>query len=374
MTPISSSERQLLSVADQAGQPPATQRLAVAGVSVITSQSAGALTRLSREREAFVSRSAIAELQRAAGNRAVQQILSRAQYGNAQNLSPVQQGAIRILTAPPSDMAWPCLWWTVASDPNPLLPAGQATSPGVPPASKVVYAGVATGAIDRIINPADIDQGQLNVCGPAAVLNAEAELNPVRYANEVRAIFERGVAQGKRVNDGLLASSPPAGMSSVDWMVASAMRDAENKVLDFHGSPNEAMSAMTTPWEQEGMMEKDLGCVETVHYPCSVVTGGFLSVHHQTEKVNKLLANHPDDIVVSMLVNAGRMEGESNAVNLPNHWVRLLKPVVWGAHDSAEIEIFTWGSPRTLSYPMNGTTFANVVFSYVVGSFKKGLL
>jgi len=256
--------------------------------------------------------------------------------------SEAQNAAVKLLSVKPAESAWTELKWSLVS----------------------------RTAAQRVYHPERINQKDLGVCGPAAALQALAARDPRGYARLVIQIFETGKAGGKAVNKTLRANTPMAGQAHADWMVLSAMQDVTNDVLEYHGRPDSSdfFSFSREGYPDSGM--KDLlskfdGAAETTTYSCN-----WWGVKTQTEKVNKLMTDHGSDVTVVMFVASKIMEDE-NAKGDQDHFIRLLKPVRWGA-DSVEADVFTWGGTRTLK--MKPKNFERMVYAYDVGAQKKGIL
>ena len=253
-----------------------------------------------------------------------------------------QNDAVKLLSVKPAESAWTELKWSLVS----------------------------RTAAQRVYHPERINQADLGVCGPAAALHALSERDPRAYARLVIQIFETGTAAGKKVNKTLRSNTPMKGQAHADWMVLSAMQDVTNDVLEYHGRPD---SGDFFSLSREGapdtgvkyLLEKFSGCVATTTYSCN-----WWGVKDQTEKVNKLLADHGSDVVVVMFV-ASKIMTDENAKGDQDHFIRLLKPVRWGA-DSVEADVFTWGGTRTLK--MKPKNFERMTYEYIVGATKKGIL
>jgi hypothetical protein len=229
---------------------------------------------------------------------------------------------------------------------------------------------VKDGAKKRIEDPHSIDQKNLNVCGPAVIVNALADTDPVQYAKFVRTVFTTAKVNGTQVDDDLLNGRPSSGMEDVDWMILSAMRDTENAIFDYEGTEEEDFSAMTMPGEIAEWMEEILGCVDTTHY-----TSYSWGEIDNSEKVNSLLEAHGNKVIVSMLVNASRLEGKDDGLDIPDHWIRLLTPITI-TDDTVSFKVFTWGKSEVKTFKRDnsdGVDFEDVIFEFVVGAKEKNI-
>jgi hypothetical protein len=218
---------------------------------------------------------------------------------------------------------------------------------------------VKEGAKKRIDNPHSISQHSLNVCGPAVIVNALAEKDPVKYAKLVRDIFTTGKFNGIQVSDDLLNGKNPSGMEEVDWMFLSAIRDTANRIFDYEGTPSEDFSAITMPGEIAKWMKEIVGYVDTANY-----TSYLWGEIDNSEKVNSLLNGYGGNVIVAMLVNASRLQSTDEGLNLPDHWIRLLTPITI-TDGTVSFEAFTWGSSRKFSFKRDD--FEDLIFEFVVG-------
>ncbi len=222
--------------------------------------------------------------------------------------------------------------------------------------SKLKWEDVSAGAADRIANPSHISQSPLGTCGPAAVLNFLAATEPGTYAYDVQTIFESGVWGKKKINDTLLGNECQGGMNPCDWMMMSAFQDLCNDFLDFYGRPSGLRS---------GGLDADAAWMLTAFTKVSKTKSLWsevFGVKDQTERVSKLLAAHGDKVAVFVDVAAETLQNEASRGS-ENHFIRLLKPVVWGAQ--VQFEVFSWGKNMKKSYkPEN---FEHMVYGYLVG-------
>lgn len=123
-------------------------------------------------------------------------------------------------------------------------------------------------------NPSRIDQGNLNLCGPASFLRLWLEKDPLAAATFIRSLWEnkRGTIGSLEIKpDGdfvkqdynTLLISNKIVIPSADWLVMGAMRGSENLFFDFEGTASETLSAMTFPneiasWLRAAAVYKDI--------------------------------------------------------------------------------------------------------------------
>ncbi len=223
--------------------------------------------------------------------------------------------------------------------------------------------GIAASAGARVVDPTQIDQRTLGVCGEAAALEADASANALRYADEVRHVFATGDVGGTKVNKALLDNTPESGMDPCDWMMLSAAQDASNMVLDYGGRPRPSwgVSEGTTSGGEQWLLSHFNGCVKTKEISCH-----FWGEEAATTSVNTLLSRHGENVVVIVSNDGGMLQndGTGEADGSANHWVRLLAPVTLS--DLTTFTVFSWGKSMTLHWDIH--KFTKWVYGYVVGA------
>lgn len=213
----------------------------------------------------------------------------------------------------------------------------------------------------RFRRPELIEQGNLSLCGPACVLEALADTDPVGYAQLIHKIFTEGKIGDTPVCEDLLNGSPLPGMNPADWMALSAMRDTENAVFDYEGTPGEDFSGITLPSEVEGWMESLLGCTQTETY-----TSYLFGEACNADKISSLLAQYGEDkVIVEMLVDANALTSTDSLANYPNHWIRLLSPIT-RENSRVSFTAYSWGAERKFDF--SEEEFEDVQWEFVVGT------
>jgi hypothetical protein len=86
--------------------------------------------------------------------------------------------------------------------------------------------------------------------------------------------------------------------------------------------------------------------------------------------VSNLMRAHGNDVVVAMLVDADKLQHRSGAINIPDHWIRLLEPIVISG-DQITVRVYSWGGEHTFVYDEDG--FEDVLFEFVVGARRAGI-
>jgi hypothetical protein len=229
--------------------------------------------------------------------------------------------------------------------------------------SGIDWPTVSVGAAQRIFKPELINQTVLGLCGPAAVLNADAVLAPGSYAQLVATVFQTGKLGGHSVNATLRGGNPPAGMDQSDWMLMSSLQDVNNVFLNYYAKydPNDPDDVRAGHvWFQ---LENDLkvtGCVATTTYWC--VLGGEIDA---AKKASDLLRTNPADIEVIVVLSKDLLKRTKGATSQPDHAVRLIRPMEF-TEVEVKFDIYTWKSIR--SYTFDVPDFEKLVWQFVVGT------
>jgi len=223
------------------------------------------------------------------------------------------------------------------------------------PAAWRLERSVVARRLDELVDEPDrIRQGNLNLCGPAALFVVWLRADPVAAMEFAVRLFRVGAAPlgaiEVRASAALLgrpygttrraSSCPPA-----DWMLMAALRDSTNRTLRYSrpGGPTEAAAAITLP-----------GAVRT----WLTGTGQFTAVVDQTSLVQRrpfaqalALAPAPDREVLLLIAQEmfGRPETRWRRARdrvrslVPNHWVILRTPVQPEGADRVGFRFWSWG-------------------------------
>lgn len=241
------------------------------------------------------------------------------------------------------------------------------------PWKQLSWRAVSDSAMARVDNPTLIDQEPLQVCGSAAVLEAIAGHDPVRYAKLVVDLFTTGRAAGHDTNEILRGRKPPRLMDPCDWMVLSSMQHIVNPVLAYYGGVGDWNKRDGTfPWDDGWALRHFGGCVKVKTYYC--MTRG---VKEQTQRVNALMRAYTDDITVLMGVQEANLIGAKGPVPSDvgwhpsaNHVIRLVEPVDWQP-DRVRLKIYSWGAITQLD--MTPANFRRFTWFYTVGAWSENV-
>jgi len=221
--------------------------------------------------------------------------------------------------------------------------------------------------ISIIKDPDTIQQGCLNLCGPAAFLRMWIPRDPEGFAKAATGLFKTGSgnigslevkadADLMKVNYAALkAALTEKGLTvppTADWMVMGSIRGGSNWCFDYEGEPvtwskpstwTEAVAAITPP--------SDL--VRWLH-----ATGLYRSIENRTslfgtqsvDEATKLNPTANGD-QIALLINGIMLDPSPDMLAIlverfPSHWLVLrTKPQV--VEQSVTIEYFCWGERGT---------------------------
>ena len=237
---------------------------------------------------------------------------------------------------------------------------------------KLSRANVASRLTQIINNPDVIDQGALNLCGPAAFFHAYAKRDPRGFARYAADLFEKGSGTLGTLkvtpDDDLVTRDyskvvPQMGASvtpEAEWMCLGALRGSENAVLDFEGGPDENVAGITTPGELADWMKK------SNVYNRVKDEGNWVS----TKGIAHALALAPGaNRDIMLLINAKIISAPAGKKKLidafPNHFIQLLSPVTRTAA-GIEFDYWTWGLPPQRAQ-VNPSVFADNYYGAVTG-------
>jgi hypothetical protein len=220
----------------------------------------------------------------------------------------------------------------------------------------------------RVMDPSGIQQGTAGLCGPASMLFALADRDPLGYVKFIIDLYEKGEAcLGKlqvKPSKALLAAPIPAGVPDVDWIPMAALRNSENAFFDYVKDTN-YFAGMTLPHEMAAWF-KALGYQDVVEHCRVFGNKGWFNAHRASEHRRK-------GYNVTLLVNAKLMYAAQMKFDslVPNHWVGLTSEIRLQS-DRVSLEVFSWGQ-RRYQIPEYGTLekadFLDNYYGFVAARF-----
>jgi hypothetical protein len=237
---------------------------------------------------------------------------------------------------------------------------------------KLKRADVAARLKDLVGNPDRVDQGGLNLCGPAAFFHLYARRDPVAFVKYAADLFEKGSGSigslkvtpkpALVANDyAAAAKRMPGNVTPVaEWMTLSALRSSENVMAPFTGEPDQNFGGITTPNDLEKWM-KASGVYKKVTSDAQI--GSPKPVSHAT---GIAFAANKD---ILLLINANmiqRPSGRSFLDAFPDHYIHLLQPVKVDPK-GVELRFWTWGETTPRHEFIDPAVFAANYYGTVIG-------
>ncbi len=214
-----------------------------------------------------------------------------------------------------------------------------------------------------------IQQGGLNLCGPAALMMRWAYRDPVAFANFATQLFETGsakigslaIAPGTELltadYSAMLAKMSAAPSPQADWMILGALRNTTNLFWQpsWAGDPSQNVAGMTLPSQLTDWF---------------TATGIYAKVDNQANTVEEKgvahaigLDNLPGQDIV-LLINANLIAlAEKNSPDnswilnqFPNHYVVLLNsPTASADQTTITLNVWTWGRTSSIGSTPDGS-------------------
>jgi hypothetical protein len=222
---------------------------------------------------------------------------------------------------------------------------------------------VALGLRARVDRPSLISQQSSSLCGPAALVFDLATNDPVRYAQYVIDLYERGVADVRQLHvkagDDLRAYDPSGLIDPADWIALASLRDSDNFFFDYQSVDNE-FAGITLPGDLEGWFKK-IGYTK-------VINDTNLMTDKDEANIREADRLYKDDYWVCLFINANMLSAatQDQGSTTASHWVVLTSPVTI-AGGKISFQVFTWGKghyqvpdPGQGSHPLTLAHFFDV--------------
>ena len=195
-----------------------------------------------------------------------------------------------------------------------------------------------------------IAQKGSSLCGPAAVMFCVANRNPEMYAQYVMDLYDKGEAQF-----GTLTVKPgeacrnydPKRIAPVDWIALASLRDSENRYMDYASVDNDA-AAITLPSTIKSWFQ---AAGYSQFYTSTQLFGSMVQNDLEITRAGAARKQGND---VCLFINGKMLVSMGSLSAIPDHWIVLTNPIRLDTKKrEIAIEVFTWGSIRTL--PDTGT-------------------
>lgn len=216
------------------------------------------------------------------------------------------------------------------------------------------------GAI--VSDPRQIQQGALNLCGPAAFFSQWAKRDPVAFANFATQLYDTGTAKigSLQVGPGqdLLQANYPDMVTrmggsvspAADWMILGALRNSTDVFWQgsWEGDPNQELAALTRPEELANWFSAT-GIYAKVDNRANWATAAGIP-----QALSLALRPGTD---ISLLIHANLMATSINKPydtnwlrgQFPNHFVTLLGDVVQDVQTkNIRLSVWSWGDVKPL--------------------------
>lgn len=219
-----------------------------------------------------------------------------------------------------------------------------------------------------VANPDILDQGKINVCGPAAVLHSVLRRDPKLVTDFTVDLVEKGEA-----NFGSEKVTPDSDLRNqtyqsswscpvAEWVAASSLRDDANWLLDFEGTPEETVAAATTPSEVEGWLkatglyndvrnEANLFLNETKSHLLGLAfdntTDNILLIHAHLLRNAPVVGTAPSGTPGPATIKSDEFILNS----FPNHWVGLAGQATESG-GRIKVLIWSWGNIYSVDVPI----------------------
>ena len=253
--------------------------------------------------------------------------------------------------------------------------------------SGIVSKDVADALTERLGSAVKIDQDQTSLCGPAVVMFNLTRDDPLKYAQFVIDLFERGRAQFGNlditVHDHLKQYVPPPRMINVaDWIALASLRDSRQFFLRHYKSVKDDLAAMTYPGAIVEWFQK-AGYPVVLNETHLTVPGGSTRAYYELSRVmgtgdrrrgsdppkpeinaRKASDLHKQGYMVCLLIHSNMLEigKQRKASPWANHWIVLISPVkFYGTY--VECTVYSWGAEYYVALP--NEDFAKNYYGFV---------
>jgi hypothetical protein len=230
------------------------------------------------------------------------------------------------------------------------------------PWTSLTRSDVAQRLAQIVADPRQVQQGALNLCGPAAFYSQWAKRDPVAFATFATQLYDSGSAklgslQVSPSQDLLQANYadmvPRMGKSvspAADWMILGALRNSTDVFWQgsWQGDPNQELAALTRPEELASWFS---------------ATGIYAKVDNQANWATAAGVPHalglslPAGTDIALLIHANLMATSLNKPydtdwlksQFPNHFVVLLGDIVQDVQTkNIRLSVWSWGDVKPL--------------------------
>lgn len=238
----------------------------------------------------------------------------------------------------------------------------EASAPGLWPS--IAKADLVDNLRARRRDVLEIDQERSNFCGPTSIVYELARLQPQRYVELSRQLYETGGfwSRSKRIDAPPSLRHDDVGqkMDPADWMLIATMRNAENVLVGVKARARGLMSGLqgiTHPWEIKEWAQQIL-LYDDVEVDTCFLFG----------KLDAMRAGHAayeaGGSAFVLLNLAVLKDGERRVPPYPDHWV-VYQGGLEIAGDRVRFDVYSWG--RIISLDLSMKRFKRSVYTVVTG-------
>lgn len=259
---------------------------------------------------------------------------------------------------------------------------------------------VADRLTELVNEPTKIQQGSLNLCGPAAFFELLIKRDTLAFVQYAISLYNNGVGKignltikprhnlknqdylesviqgtvNRMKNKGIKLTKgnmdrfiPP----SADWMVMSSLRDETNLILEFKGTLEEEIAGITLLRELENWL-KETSLYQSIFIDASWIQ--FKGINH----AKKLKPNHNKDVILfinSRMLNKNvevlpTMKLKDIILNyFPNHYIILTSKITETEDNHIKFSCWTWGKVKEYEVPKN--VFKTNYYGAIIAEVKK---
>jgi hypothetical protein len=215
--------------------------------------------------------------------------------------------------------------------------------------SQLHRATIAAELAERVMDPTKINQGNVDVCVPAALAYDIAKTRPEDYVKAVTELFDNGqTTLGKwklTPNEDLKRYALPkdAEIGEADWIIMASVRDSENWFFDYSSVK---AAGGTTNREYKDMLSK-AGFTD-------IQDDNNDSVHEDADNLKKADELYSKNYQVALRIDAAALRSSLSFAGKSNHRVVLasnIRTTFSALSSPVSMDVFTWGGKETLPHP-----------------------
>jgi hypothetical protein len=197
------------------------------------------------------------------------------------------------------------------------------------------------------------------LCGPASIIFALIQNNPVRYVQICQSLFETGSfgppltkAKTFTASDSLRAQAPADNVPAIDWMLAATLREAENQLF-----PVSLKLGQLTLFDGMKLWATELLSYTQVEATTCYFYGEMDAVQKAQQAVSR-------GGMAFLLIDSVLL-GQGVVVHVPTHWIAVMEPMLITPKAPAHIHFycFTWSDRRVVD--MDQAAFNQCLYGVV---------